>query len=138
MAFYKSKYRINPLPICVSAELCTNDLLYGLIYDSIIVQNNFARTHTHTPNQFNALPTYARSVVRIDICACAFCIRFGHVSCAFSEYRSVVYMVNKFFKNHVTVTAEVITVGLELSTTNLVLKPLQGMPPDAGMSCSSR
>ncbi|XP_059154686.1 cilia- and flagella-associated protein 47-like isoform X2 [Physella acuta] len=46
--------------------------------------------------------------------------------------RSVLYTVNGFFKHHVTVTAEVVPVALELSTNKLVLKPHQGMPAEAG------
>ena len=42
------------------------------------------------------------------------------------------YTINKFYKNHVTVSAEVVHVGLELSTENLILKPTPGLPADAG------
>ncbi|PVD28193.1 hypothetical protein C0Q70_10779 [Pomacea canaliculata] len=46
--------------------------------------------------------------------------------------RSVTYTINGFHKNHVTVMAEVVCVGLELSTENLVLMPTLGLPADAG------
>ncbi|XP_070190234.1 cilia and flagella-associated protein 47-like isoform X3 [Littorina saxatilis] len=46
--------------------------------------------------------------------------------------RSVTYTINKFYKNHVTVTAEVVNVGLEMSTDNLILKPTPGLPAEAG------
>lgn len=48
-------------------------------------------------------------------------------------YRSVTYTINGFHKNHVTVMAEVVCVGLELSTENLVLMPTLGLPADAGV-----
>ncbi|XP_076467202.1 cilia and flagella-associated protein 47-like [Babylonia areolata] len=51
---------------------------------------------------------------------------FGRVA------RSVTYTINKLYKNHVTVTAEVVPVGLELSTDSLVLRPSPGLPSDAG------
>lgn len=47
--------------------------------------------------------------------------------------RSVTYTINKFYQNHVTVTAEVVPVGLELSTDLLVVKPTPGLPADAGI-----
>ncbi|KAL8606797.1 hypothetical protein ACOMHN_049626 [Nucella lapillus] len=46
--------------------------------------------------------------------------------------RSVSYTINKLYKNHVTVSAEVVPVGLEMSTDSLVLRPSQGLPYDAG------
>ncbi|KAL3884217.1 hypothetical protein ACJMK2_030436, partial [Sinanodonta woodiana] len=46
--------------------------------------------------------------------------------------RSVSYTVNGFYKHHVTVTAEVLPVALELSTEELVLTPTHGLPVEAG------
>ncbi|XP_055954756.1 cilia and flagella-associated protein 47 [Patella vulgata] len=47
--------------------------------------------------------------------------------------RSVLYTVNGFYQDHVTVLAEVVPVSIELSTQNLVLKPTIGSPADAGI-----
>ena len=55
-----------------------------------------------------------------------------HVKMVVASCRSVSYTINRFYKNHVTVTAEVVPVGLELSTENLILKPSPGLPSEAG------
>ena len=46
--------------------------------------------------------------------------------------RSLDYTINGFYKNHVTVFADVMPVTLELSTEELVLEPSLGLPADAG------
>ncbi|KAL5010428.1 hypothetical protein ScPMuIL_012733 [Solemya velum] len=46
--------------------------------------------------------------------------------------RSVSYSVNSFYKHHVTVMAEVVSVSLSLSTDELILRPTAGLPADAG------
>jgi hypothetical protein len=51
---------------------------------------------------------------------------------SFFFFRSVTYSINKFYRNHVTVIAEVVPVGLELSTESLIVKPCPGMPAEAG------
>ena len=48
-------------------------------------------------------------------------------------FRSVSYTVNNFHKHHVTVLAEVVPVSLELSISELILKPSFGLPSEAGL-----
>lgn len=46
--------------------------------------------------------------------------------------RSLDFTINGFYKNHITVYAEVVPVALDLSTEDLVLEPSLGLPADAG------
>ena len=52
----------------------------------------------------------------------------------FYYYRSLDYTVNGYYKNHVTVFAEVVPVSLELSTDHLIVEPQVGLPADAGQN----
>ena len=49
--------------------------------------------------------------------------------------RSLDYTINGYYKNHVTVFAEVVPVSLELSTDHLIVEPQVGLPADAGQNC---
>ncbi|XP_074645875.1 cilia and flagella-associated protein 47-like isoform X2 [Tubulanus polymorphus] len=46
--------------------------------------------------------------------------------------RSVTYTINKMYKSHVTVTAEVVPVALELNKSVIEVSPSPGQPSDAG------
>lgn len=46
--------------------------------------------------------------------------------------RSIDYTINGFYKNHLTVFAEVVPVALEMSTDDLQVEPQVGLPADAG------
>ena len=50
-------------------------------------------------------------------------------------YRSIDYTINGFYKNHITVFAEVVPVALELSKDELTVEPHIGLPADAGTYC---
>ena len=43
-------------------------------------------------------------------------------------------MINGFYKNHLTVFAEVVPVALELSSEEIVVEPTLGLPAEAGKS----
>ncbi len=47
-------------------------------------------------------------------------------------FRSVDYTINGFYKNHVTVFAEVVPVALDMSIDELLLEPTFGLPAEAG------
>ena len=42
------------------------------------------------------------------------------------------YIINGHHSSHIMVTAEVVSVGLELSCHHITLTPLQGMPAQSG------
>ena len=46
--------------------------------------------------------------------------------------RNVEYTINGFYKSHILVFAEVVSVELELSTDKLVVVPQIGLPAEAG------
>lgn len=43
-------------------------------------------------------------------------------------------MVNGYHKSHLLVHANVVTVGLELQSSNIVLRPTNGMSAESGMN----
>ena len=49
-----------------------------------------------------------------------------------TPYRSIDYIINGHHSSHIMVTAEVVSVGLELSCHHITLTPLQGMPAQSG------
>lgn len=49
------------------------------------------------------------------------------------SFRSVDYVINGFYKNHITVFAEVVPVALSLSTHSIMVEPILGLPAEAGI-----